>query len=368
MLNSCLAAAARAEHCFHDHLFFLAHDGSNACVHAGVVVGVMIIVLLVVLAKMSIIFRPNRFSSTKPGDLARNPNEPRHRIIDIGAKLNKHKSSLFTEGMDAQTDSVMSTPSTSSQSDHESPSAKRTAGKRAQRVHFPALEASRRILSNGIMSTGGLTHPMSHAAGQAQELRAVDDAAPAMVQHLEMPVTSTSFPHPVFGLAQLNIQEGIICQQELSLRVDTSHNGHASKRGQDSDSDDNEVAFQDAMSRQGSFRSATSDSFKDAMSTRDPSVTSQQSLRAKETGTPKHWRIHYTNPMASHGETRRTAASVMLPPPEDTPHANGEGDGPHNEQSSSAFMNPFVPQGEPRRHSEFIWPSASSPFEAKPNA
>lgn len=313
--------------------------------HAGVVVGLMVIVLLVILAKMSIIFRPKRFSSTKPQDLARDPNVPQHRIIDIGAKL-KHKMGLLTEGLDAP-NSVMSTPSTSSQSDHESPSAKQTAGNRAQRVHFPALEASRRILTNGIMSTGGLTHPMSHAAGQAQELMAASDAAPAMVQHLEMPVTSTSFPHPVFGLAQLNIQEGIICQQGLSLRVDASHNGHASEKGHDSDADDNEAAFQDALSRHGSFRSATSDSFKDALSTRDPSVTSQSSLRAKETGTPKHWRIHYTNPMASHGETRRTAASIMLPPPEDTPHADGEADGSQMEQSSGAFMNPFVPRGKP---------------------
>ena len=309
--------------------------------------GLLLIITVVILAWMSIRLRPDRFSSTKPQDLV--SQEPRHKIIDIGAKLNHHKgSALLAEGMEVPSDSVMSTPSTSSQSDHESSSpSKGSGGKPAKRVHFPALEASRRILSNGIPSTGGHSHLMSHPAGQAQELVAVDDSAPAVVQTLDMPMASSSLPDPVLGLAKLNIQEGIICQQGLSLRVDTGRNGHASSNdGHESAGDDHELDFQDARSGDGSFRSATSDSFKDAMSSRNPSITSQSSQRIQETGTPKHWRIHYTNPLASHGETRRTAASNMLNPLENTPKARGRVDTHDEEQTYGTVVNPFVSQGE----------------------
>ncbi|KAK9817409.1 hypothetical protein WJX74_003869 [Apatococcus lobatus] len=340
------------------------HSLSNwaiAGITIGVLVGLIALVTVVIWARMSIRLRLDRFSSTKPQDLARDPNEPQHRIIDIGAKIRHHKgAALMAEGVDMPSDCVMSTPSTSSQSDHESssPGGKWSHGNGAQRVHFPALEASKRILSNGISSSGGPSCLVSHAAGQVQELMAVDDAAPAVVHTLDMPMASASLPYPLLGLAKLNIQEGIICQQALGLRVDTFRNGLTSEDGQpseiahESDVDEHEAMFLDARSQQGSFRSATSDSLRDAMSSCNPSITSQTSQRAREMGTPKHWRIHYTNPLASHGETRRTAASIMLPPPEDTPNAEGGMEGHCDEQSHDAFMNPFLSQGTEEYTSE----------------
>ncbi|KAK9861262.1 hypothetical protein WJX84_003880 [Apatococcus fuscideae] len=292
------------------------HGMSNGAI-AAIVIGVGLLVLLLgtlaVAARMTIRYklqtRPGAASTHKPSP--RTPKELTSIIVDCP----KDKGTdLGPDGLHPPliTHSSFSDPSTSSQSGHSSPSANPSGDQTTgARIHAVGLRPS--LVTHTLPAPAHGSNPGAgiHASGHPQEqLVALDTLMQQAHQAGE--AIPRRLPETALGLAKLKIGDRRLLRH--GARSQGLNQGDVDFSASEDDGSDAGEEFHDARSRRPSGASTNEDSFFDALSSRATSASSQASKKAV---TPKHWRIHYTNPLATHGAERRTGLSVLMPPKED---------------------------------------------------